>query len=89
MDNKDILRGKLHDWINKAEKYSMPVFSKFLNQTEISFIKEIILEDRLITEKDKIGDLFIISFSVDKMKTMLLASSSCRISFRWMILKIV
>lgn len=62
MDNKDILRGKLHDWINKAEKYSMPVFSKFLNQTEISFIKEIILEERLITEKDKIGDLYYFFF---------------------------
>lgn len=57
MENKDILRGKLHDWINKAENYSMPVFSKFLSQTEISFIKEILLEEKLITEKDKIGDL--------------------------------
>lgn len=62
MEDKDILRGRLHDWIHKAEKYFMPVSSKFLSQTEITFLDEILREDKLVTEKGKINVLYYFFF---------------------------
>lgn len=57
MEDKDILKGRIHDLINKANKYYSPVSSKFFSYSEISIIKDILKEEKLISSEGMIGDL--------------------------------
>ncbi len=62
MEDKDILRGRIYDLIDKAEKYYCPVSSKFFSYSEISIIKQILKEEKLISSESKIGDLIYFFF---------------------------
>ncbi len=57
MEDKNILKGRIRDLINKANKYYSPVSSKFFSYTEISIIKDIFKEEKLISSDGMIGDL--------------------------------
>ena len=79
MEDKDILRGRIHDLIDKADKYYSPVSSKFFSYSEISLINDILKEDKLITEPNKIGDLSYFFFGgIDESDaSCLFISPSC------------
>ncbi len=57
MEDENILRGRIHDLIDKADKYYSPVSSKFYSFSEISIIKDILKKDRLISKDGMIGNL--------------------------------
>ncbi len=57
MENIDLLKGRLYDLIDKASTYSAPVNSKFHGQTECSLIEGMMVEEKLISGPNKIGEL--------------------------------
>ncbi len=58
MEKEDLLKGRLYDLIDKASKYYSPVNSKFYGYTEASQLEKIMINEKLISGPNKIGDLF-------------------------------